>query len=170
MMLSRGNWSPENRPSTDWVLMQNALDWATKSTCPRAQVGAVISRNGRSFSSGYNGAPKGMPHCNHSCDCVYHNLSYPILNSDHEPDCRSLQPCRNVVHAEANAIAFAARYGVGTDGAEIHCTRIPCMTCAGLIINAGIARVVWYEEHRDMDGLVRLGEAGLEVIRWSQER
>lgn len=163
-------WSPDNRPSTDWVLMQTAFAWAEKSTCPRAQVGAVVSRDGRGFSSGYNGAPKGMKHCDHSCDCIYRGLSYEILNSDHEPKCRSQIPCKNVVHAEANAIAFAARHGVGTDGADIHCTRIPCMSCAGLIINAGIQRVVWYEEHRDMDGLLRLGEAGVEVIRWSHER
>lgn len=159
------------RPTTDWVLMSTAFAWAEKSTCDRAQVGAVISRAGRSFSSGYNGAPKGMPHCDHSCTCPRANFeTQPGYPFTHRPDCRWLQPCKNVVHAEANAIAFAARYGVGTDGAEIHCTRIPCMTCAGLIINAGITRVVWYEEHRDMEGLLRLGEAGLEVIRWSHER
>jgi dCMP deaminase len=79
------------------------------------------------------------------------------------------KPCNNVVHAEANAIAFAAKYGVGVDGAEIHTTRVPCMACAGSIINAGIRRVVWYEEHRDMDGFLRLGEAGLEVIRYDHE-
>lgn len=154
-----------DRPSTDWVLMQTAFSWAEKSTCPRAAVGAVISREGRSFSSGYNGAPKGMKHCNHICNCN------PIREGRvHRKDCLSFQPCSNVVHAEANAIAFAARYGVATNGADIHCTRIPCLTCAGLIINAGIVRVVWYEEHRDMEGLLRLGEAGLEVIRWSHER
>lgn len=159
-------WDPMTRPPTDWVLMNSAMLWATKSTCERAQVGAVISRNGRSLSSGYNGAPAGLTHCDHSCDCLQGIVGEPVLNSDHNGDCRSQQPCRNVIHAEVNAINFAARYGVGIDGAEIHTTRVPCMTCAGSIINAGISRVVWYEEHRDMDGLVRLGEAGLEVIRW----
>lgn len=159
-----------SRPSTDEVLMTTAFAWAAKSTCTRAQVGAVVSRNGRSFSSGYNGAPSRMPHCDHSCDCPRQAFeshpNYPIV---HRPACPSQRPCLNVVHAEANAIAFAARYGVGTDGADIHCTRIPCLACAGLIINAGIVRVVWYEEHRDMEGLRRLGEAGLEVIRWNYE-
>lgn len=162
-------WDPGKRPSTDWVLMQTAFAWSTKSTCPRAQVGAVVSRDGRSFSSGYNGAPKGMKHCDHGCNCKPDPFEPILLNSDHMEGCNSQKPCKNVVHAEANALAFAARYGVGTDGAEIHCTRIPCLNCAGLIINAGIARVVWYEEHRDMEGLLRLGEAGLEVIRWSYE-
>lgn len=156
----------QRRPSTDHVLMTTAFAWAEKSTCTRAQVGAVISRRGRSFSSGYNGAPSGMPHCNHECNCGLQPLPG---DWEHDKWCMILQPCINVVHAEANAIAFAARYGVGTDGAEIHCTRIPCLTCAGLIINAGIVRVVWYEEHRDMEGLRRLGEAGLEVIRWNDE-
>lgn len=160
MTLPRG-WDRNSRPPTDWVLMNTAMLWSARSTCSRAQVGAVISRNGRTLASGYNGSPSGMPHCDHSCDCVYHGL-----NSDHEPDCRSQQPCSNVVHAEANALAFAARYGVGTNGAELHTTRVPCLNCAGMIVNAGISRVVWYEEHRDMAGLVRLGEAGLEVIRW----
>lgn len=154
-----------DRPSTDWVLMTTAFAWAEKSTCTRAQVGAVISRLGRSFSSGYNGAPSGMPHCDHTeCQC-----DYPKHKLGADPECPKHGPCLNVVHAEANAIAFAARYGVGTDGAEIHCTRVPCLTCAGLIINAGIKRVVWYEEHRDMTGLVRLGEAGLDVVRWNDE-
>jgi dCMP deaminase len=74
-----------------------------------------------------------------------------------------------VVHAEANAIIFAAKYGVGIDRAEVHTTRVPCMNCAGMIINAGIKRVVWLAEHRDMEGFLRLGQAGLEVIRYGHE-
>lgn len=162
-MTSPRGWDPLSRPPTDWVLMNSAMLWSARSTCSRAQVGAVISRNGRTLASGYNGAPKGMPHCDHTCGCPW--VRYEG-DKTHLEDCPSQKPCRNVIHAEANAIAFAARYGVGTDGAEIHCTRIPCLTCAGLIINAGIVRVVWHEEHRDMEGLRRLGEAGLEVIRW----
>lgn len=103
-----------------------------------------------------------MTHCDHSCDCKQGLEGHPC----HASYCRSLQPCTNVVHSEANAIAFAARYGVGTHGAEIHTTRVPCLTCAGLIINAGIIRVVWLEEHREMTGWERLAQAGLEVVRW----
>jgi dCMP deaminase len=148
----------KGRPGREFVLMQAAVLWSMQSTCSRADVGAVISRDGRILSSGYNGAPSGMPHCDHSCDC---NCQPYCLNK-----CRSLQPCRNVVHAEANAIAFAAKYGVGIQGAELHTTRVPCLNCAGMIINAGIKRVVWGEEHRDMEGFLRLGHAGLEVIRY----
>lgn len=147
-----------SRPSRDNVLMESARLWAQRSTCTRASVGCIISRDSRILVSGYNGAPAGMAHCDHSCDC------------GHQPrcvnKCRSLQPCTNVVHAEGNALAFAAKYGVATDGATIHTTRIPCTACAGLIINAGITRVVWDEEHRDMNGLMRLGTAGLEVVRY----
>jgi dCMP deaminase len=74
-----------------------------------------------------------------------------------------------VVHAEANAIAFAAKYGTSIERADLYTTRIPCLNCAGMIINAGIKRVVWGEEHRDMTGLRRLGEAGLEVIRYTHD-
>lgn len=151
-----------NRPDRNYVLMHSAILWGQRSTCSRASVGVVISKDGRILSSGYNGAPAGMAHCNHSCDCGQEN-GYCINQ------CRSLQPCSNVVHAEANAIAFAAKYGVGVDGAELHTTRVPCLACAGLIINAGITRVVWKEEHREMRGYLRLGEAGIEVIRYDHE-
>lgn len=146
--------------------MSNAIQWSERSTCTRAQVGCVISRDSRSLSTGYNGAPSGMAHCDHSCNCLEELMDSP---RDHSEKCRSQQPCTNVVHAEANALAFAARYGVATNGAEIHTTRVPCMTCAGSIINAGIIRVVWLEKHRDMSGWERLAQAGLEVVRWGDE-
>lgn len=167
------------RPSRDEVLMANALEWSRRSTCSRAQVGCVISREGRTLTTGYNGAPAAMAHCDHSCDCedrvkgciahggpdcVCHDWSDETTR--HLRGCRSEMPCTNVIHSEANAIAFAARWGVGTMGAEIHTTRVPCMTCAGLIINAGIVRVVWLQEHREMTGWERLAQAGLEVVRW----
>lgn len=152
-----------DRPSRDEVLMSTAILWSERSTCARAQVGCVISRDGRSLSTGYNGAPAGMPHCHHGCDCDHLLISH---RGPHDPGCASVQPCTNVVHSEANAIAAAAKYGVETQGAEIHTTRVPCMTCAGLIINAGIIRVVWREEHREMMGWERLAKAGLDVVRW----
>lgn len=156
-----------DRPSRDEVLMSTALLWSERSTCSRAQVGCVVSRDGRSLSTGYNGAPANMPHCDHSCDCgeSVPGNAWP-KSQPHQSFCRAQTPCTNVIHAEANAITFAARYGVGTDGAEIHTTRVPCMTCAGLIINAGITRVVWVEEHRDMTGWERLAKAGVDVVRW----
>lgn len=158
------------RPPREDVLMWNAEAWALRSTCTRAQVGCVVSRDGRTLSTGYNGAPSGMGHCNHECTCDNRADRLPDDGEEnHYRDCPSQQPCRNVIHAEANALVWAARHGVSTDGAEIHTTRVPCLSCAGLVINAGIIRVTWKESHRDMDGLSRLTEAGLEVVRWAHE-
>lgn len=153
------------RPSTDTILMESAKLWAHRGTCTRAQVGVVISRDGRGLVTAYNGAPSGMPHCNHGCDCgVSRGASLP-----HSPVCRGMLPCKNVVHAEAAAIAFAARHGVGTQGAMVHVTRAPCLTCAGLIINAGIARVMFLEDHREMDGIDRLTAAAIEVVKYNYD-
>lgn len=130
------------RPTRDEALMAQACIIAQRSTCDRAHVGVVISRDGRPLVSGYNGAPSGMPHCQHSAD----------------------EPCLTAVHAEANAIAFAARWGVGLQSAELFTTWTPCLACAQLIINTGIARVVWGTPyHRDNTGLPLLEKAGLEL-------
>ncbi len=151
------------RPTRDRVLIECAESWAARSTCERAQVGVIISREGRTLSTGYNGTPAGMAHCNHECDCG----GSPIPDVDfHMGYCLSFTPCTQAVHAEANAVAWAARHGVGLMGAELHTTRVPCLTCAGLIVNAGIVRVTWVEEHRDMAGLHRLGQAGVDVVQW----
>lgn len=158
------------RPDRDDILMNSAKLWELRSTCSRAQVGTVISRDGRILSTGYNGAPSGMDHCNHQCSCGWGlDDPKPWTDPEHLDSCQSQIPCTNVVHAEANAITFAAKYGVGIDGAEIHTTRVPCLNCAGMIINAGIKRVVWLVEHRDMEGFLRLGQAGLEVVRYGHE-
>src|SRR5687767_7043191 len=134
-----------NRPSEIEVCMDYAKNAARRSTCSRTQVGAVIKVNGRLISSGYNGAPSGLRHCDHSCDCDY---SFEL----HDSDCAS-GPCKISVHAEQNAIAFAARYGVHTQGADMFVTSSPCLECAKLIINAGIIRVCYSEKYRDSSGL-----------------
>lgn len=156
----------DERPSRDEILMENAQSWAKRSTCSRAQVGVVISREGRPLSTGYNGAPAGMEHCDHRCDC---GSMFATKDSEHQYNCRRLQPCQNVVHAEANAISFAARWGVALGGGEMHTTRVPCTPCSGLIINAGIVKVFWLEKHRDMGGWERLARAGIEVVEWKHE-
>ena len=111
--------------------MEMAWVVAQRGTCSRLQVGAVIVSNGRVISMGYNGAPAGMPHCIHLED----------------------SPCENAVHAEANAIAFAARNGVATEEASIFVTHQPCLACAKLIINAGIKFVGFEYPYRMEDGL-----------------
>lgn len=148
-----------SRPSRDGTLMGVARLWAEHSTCSRLAVGAVVSRDGRSFSTGYNGAPAGMPHCDHSCDC--RNPLKVASSSPHDDDCRSKQICRTAVHAELNALMFAARFGLPTEGAEIHTTHQPCLNCAMAIVNAGIIRVVFEHPYRDNGGLDLLIAAGV---------
>lgn len=131
------------RVTVDSVLMDMAKLWAKRSTCSRARVGAVVSIDGRVVTTGYNGAPAGMQHCNHD----------PKVDS----------PCTTAVHAEANCIAFAARHGVALNAATMHTTMMPCVPCAQLIVNAGIVRVVAWRPYRLSDGENLLREAGIVV-------
>lgn len=136
------------RPDRDEWLMRLAVVVSSRGTCNRAQVGAVISREGRIISTGYVGAPSGLPHCT-EIGCAMGESG----------------GCTRTVHAEANAIAFAARYGSVTDGAELHCTHSPCDPCAKSIINAGIRRVVYEHPYRVTEGLDLLHVAGIEIHR-----
>lgn len=147
------------------MLMGMAVLAADRSTCSRAQVGAVISIEGRPLSLGYNGAPSGLAHCDHACTCSV-QLS-PMGAGEHHPDCFSVKPCLISVHAEANAIAFAAKHGVAITGASMHLTLTPCRSCAQLIINAGIAVVVYQARYRDDSGLDILRNAGIALVDFS---
>lgn len=132
-----------NRISRDELLANVAKLVAKRSTCQRASVGAVLARDGRIISMGYNGAPAGIKHCEH--------------------DMAIQEPCLRTVHAEANAIAFAAKNGVSTDGTTMYCTHSPCNDCAKLIINAGIAKVMYWEAYRDPAPINLLLAVGVEV-------
>jgi dCMP deaminase len=135
------------RPTVDQTFMEIAHLWSLRSTCTRAQVGAVLARDGRAISSGYNGAPPGMRHCQH--DGV-------IDPAD---------TCTRASHAERNAIAFAARYGVSTDKTTLYVTHSPCVACGLEVISAGITRVVYAIPYRVTEpaysGLPMLAEAGI---------
>lgn len=145
------------RPNRDHTLMGVARLWAEHSTCSRLPVGAVISRDGRSFSTGFNGAPARMPHCDHSlCTCGDGEVTgYTV---DH---CPRHGACRTAVHAELNALMFAAKYGLATDMSELHTTHQPCLNCAMAIVNAGVVRVVYEFPYRDNGGLDLLVAAGV---------
>jgi len=115
---------------------------ATRSTCPRKHVGAVIVRDRTVLSTGYNGSIRGLPHCE-DIGCV--------MEDGH---------CITTVHAEANAILQAAKNGVSVDGAEIYTTASPCWNCFKLIANAGIRRISFgefYREERIRDTAQRIG-------------
>lgn len=132
------------RPTRHEVLIASALLWSTRGTCDRAKVGAVIARDGRILVSGYNGPPAGMPHCDHR---------------------GSTDPCQDAVHAEANAIVWAARYGTRLEGTDIYCTHFPCPNCAKLVVNAGISRVFFVTPFRDMSGLDLFDAVHIETTR-----
>lgn len=146
------------RPTMDMTLLATAFVMARRGTCPRAQVGCVIALDGRILSTGYNGAPTGMPHCVHADG----------LRSDQRP--ADAEQCRTSVHAEANAVAFAARYGVGLDSAVLYTTLTPCVTCAQLVVNAGIKRVVCANVYRNTDGVELLLRAGVVVDLLSDQQ
>jgi dCMP deaminase len=131
----------------DQIHMETAWAWARFGTCQRLRVGAVLALDERIVASGYNGAPKGLPHCTH-------DLSAPFDYEDR---------CKNAVHAEANVIAFAARRGRSTDGTTLYITHAPCYSCSGLLISAGIVCVIYREHYRSVEGLVQLEKAGIEV-------
>jgi dCMP deaminase len=159
------------RPGRTEMLMRQAEIVATRSTCTRAQVGAVIAHDGRVVSQGYNGAPAGMQHCNHTCVCNGSGVPARVVPIDgHLDTCALKAPCTVAVHAEANAIAFAARHGVATNDAALYTTLWPCLACAQLIINAGISRVYMLNEYRDDSGVALLRRSSVGVAPWSYQR
>ena len=119
------------RVSWDVYFMNIASEVATRATCDRKHVGAVIVRDKTILSTGYNGSIRGLPHC----DDVGH-----MMENDH---------CVATIHAEANAIIQAARNGVRIDGATIYTTASPCWPCFKIIANSGIARICFGEFYRD---------------------
>jgi dCMP deaminase len=124
----------KDRPTWDEYFMLMAKLAATRSTCLAFPVGAVIVKNRQVLATGYNGSPSGSIHCTAQGFC-YEGLS--------SCDASKSLPSR-AVHAEANAIAQAARHGIATDGATIYVTLEPCISCLKLIISAGI-KEVFYE-------------------------
>lgn len=147
-----------SRPGKHNTFMEVAETIAKRGTCSRAQVGCVIIRDGRCISWGYNGAPPGADHCDEN----YHGWA-PQTGSQALLLYEDLQPgdeasigeraaekygCRNATHAEANALAFAARAGISTEGAICYVTISPCRVCARLLIAAGIAEVVYLTPYR----------------------
>lgn len=154
-----------NRITRNHALMETAYLWAQRSTCTRLNVGCVIHRDGRILVQGYNGAPAGLPHCDHRCDCPGGLERILRREFAHRPECNSLKPCTRAVHAEQNSISFAARWGVGLEGAHAMITHQPCVSCAQSMINAGLKSVHYVEPYRLPDGINLLGEAGMHVTR-----
>ena len=126
-----------HRLSIDAYFMEIARVVASRSTCLRRKIGAVIVKGKQIVSTGYNGAPAGHPHCG-DVGCARENV----------PSGQRSELCR-AAHAEQNAINFAARYGIPIEGSTIYTTTYPCSWCAKSIVNAGIARVVYLDDYPD---------------------
>lgn len=144
-----------SRPSWDSYFMQIAHLVATRATCPRRAVGAVIVRDRRILATGYNGAPSGVTHC-------------PELGPTHDwpVGCLRAAHCIRALHAEQNCILQAAKVGTASAGSTIYVTCQPCNVCAKMIINAGIERVIYEGDYPDEFALELFREAGIAVQRY----
>ena len=146
--------SAPKRPGWDRYFMDIAQVAASRSNCSRRQVAAVLVRDKRIISTGYNGTPRGVRNCNEG--------GCPRCNSD-APSGSHLTECL-CSHAEENAIVQAAYHGIMVKGATLYTTYSPCLLCAKMIINAGIEEVVYYARYSIDDvSLALLREAGVRV-------
>ena len=146
----------DTRPSWDEYFMDITRRVATRSTCLRRAVGAIMVHDKRIIASGYNGGPSGLAHCL-DIGCLREKLGIPS-GQQHEL-------CRGI-HAEQNAIIQAARYGVSIEGSVLYCTTQPCTQCTKMLINAGITEIVYAEGYPDDLARELLEESGIIVRRF----
>lgn len=157
--------SEEKRPTWNEYFLMLAKLTATRSTCLAFPVGAVIVKDRQVLATGYNGSPSGSAHCTAQGYC------YPGLSSC---DASKTMPSR-AVHAEANAIAQAAKHGISTNGASIYVTLEPCVSCLKLIISSGIKEVFYETDFNTgekitvRDAFLQDGLVKLEKIAVSEE-
>ena len=146
---------PSNRPSWHEYFMGITSLVASRSTCTRRKVGAVLVKEKRILCSGYNGAPARVPHCEET-GCLREQLNVPS-GEKHEL-------CRGV-HAEQNAIIQAAYHGISVNGSVLYCTNQPCSICAKMIINAGIKTVYFKEGYDDPLSLEMFDQAKVDLVQ-----
>ncbi len=146
-----------SRPTWDEIFMEKAYVMGKRSTCLRRKVGAVIVVNNREVASGYNGSVAGTIHCEEA-GCMREKLQIP--SGERQEICRA-------IHAEQNAIIQCAITGVIPVGGTIYITCQPCVTCAKMIANAGIKRIVYDGDYPDRLALDILKEAGVAVVRFN---
>ena len=147
------------RPTTDQYFMEMAHLASKRSTCLRRKVGAVIVADKRVLTTGYNGAPKGLPHCEET-GCIRQQRNVP--SGERHELCRG-------VHAEQNAIIQAAVFGVSVKGASIYITNYPCSVCAKILLNAGISEVIYDGEYKDDLAIELLGQGDITVRNFKLE-
>ncbi len=144
------------RPSWDEYFIKIAALVAERSTCLRHHVGAIIVKDRRILTTGYNGVPAGLPDCL-ELGCLRNQLRIP--SGERHEICRA-------IHAEQNAIIQAGKHGEDIDGGTMYCTHSPCIVCAKMIVNAGIKRLVTYTDYPDVGGVRELlKDAGVELVK-----
>lgn len=145
----------------DCRFMALAKEIASWSSCYNSnrQVGAVIVKNKRIITTGYNGAPAGIQCCKDRGVCMRRELG--IESGTRHELCYA-------IHAEQNAIIQAAKLGIAIEGATLYCTHQPCVICAKMIVNAGIARVIYGEGYPDAFAMQIFSEAGTEVLKFEE--
>jgi len=147
------------RPSWDSYFIQMAQVVAGRSTCLRRQVGAVMVKDKQILSTGYNGSPSGLQHCD-EVGCLRQSLGVP--SGERHEICRA-------VHAEQNALVQAAKHGVAITGADLYTTHQPCVLCTKLLINAGIKRVIYVYSYPDELAVKMATEAGLNLVKFGED-
>ena len=144
-----------SRPSWEAYFMDITFLVAKRSTCLRRAVGALIVKDKRILSTGYNGAPTDIKHCIET-GCIREKLN--VASGENHELCRG-------IHAEQNAIIPAAYHGVSIKDASLYCTNLPCSICAKMIINAGIQTIYYLSGYADGMSKEMLDEAGVDVLQ-----
>ncbi len=147
------------RPEWNEYFMDIAFLVARRSTCLRRPVGAILVKDKRILSTGYNGAPSGIVHCRET-GCLREKRRVP--SGERHELCRG-------IHAEQNAVIQAAFHGVSIRGSTLYCTNMPCSICAKILINAGVCRIFYRHGYQDDMSESMLTAVGIEILRTGDE-
>ena len=145
-----------DRPDWDEYFMDMADLAATRASCLRRKVGAVLVKNKKVLATGYNGAPKDIPHCEVT-GCLREEMKVP--SGERHEICRG-------VHAEQNLVAQAAFHGVKTEGSTVYCTHQPCIICTKILINAGVDKIYYKNAYSDEFAEKLLEESNIELLKY----
>lgn len=148
-----------DRPTWDEYFLRITREVAGRSTCLRRQVGSILVRDKRILTTGYNGAPRALPHCA-EVGCLREEEGVP--SGERHELCRGL-------HAEMNALLQAAVHGIRIEGATLYATTYPCSLCAKMLINGGIGRIVCIQDYPDRLAKKMLEQAGVDVLTLSPD-
>lgn len=143
------------RPSWDDYFARITVLVASRATCVRRKVGAILVLEKRILATGYNGAPQGLAHCL-EIGCLREKLGIP--SGERHELCRG-------IHAEQNVIIQAARYGISIVGSTLYCTNLPCVICTKMLINSGVKKICYGDGYPDELSFGMLEEAGIELVK-----